>query len=116
MLSSGLYVPSANYTWVMSSVANGGAWDNVAVATVACNVTDTTSVYAIGTTYIGCTAYDTSGNVGTCSFSVRVANTHPPVLTCPNNTFYTLPLGDTFVNIAWTLPLPFDLAGIAPPT
>lgn len=45
----------------------------------------TGSFFAIGTTNVTCTARDDSGNSSSCSFSVTVNDTQPPVITCPAN-------------------------------
>jgi hypothetical protein len=41
------------------------------------------STFAIGTTTVGCTATDTTGNTGTGSFTVTVRDILPPVLSLP---------------------------------
>jgi hypothetical protein len=40
------------------------------------------STFALGTTSVTCSAVDTFGNVGTCSFNVRVEDREAPVLSC----------------------------------
>ena len=41
--------------------------------------------FPLGTTTVTCTATDASGNQGSCSFTVTVVDTTPPVITCPAN-------------------------------
>src|SRR6185436_10614223 len=43
------------------------------------------STFAVGTTPVSCTATDVAGNTGTCSFTVTVSDTQPPVASCPAN-------------------------------
>ncbi len=43
------------------------------------------SVFPFGTTTVNCSASDTSGNLGTGSFTVTVVDTNPPWLALPNN-------------------------------
>ena len=43
------------------------------------------SSFPLGTTTVTCTANDASGNQGSCSFTVTVVDTTPPVITCPAN-------------------------------
>ncbi len=42
-------------------------------------------VFPVGTTTVTCTAQDAAGNPATCSFTVTVQDTTPPVLICPSN-------------------------------
>lgn len=41
--------------------------------------------FPLGTTTVTCTATDASDNPGSCSFTVTVVDTTPPVITCPAN-------------------------------
>jgi hypothetical protein len=60
-----------------------GAIDNCPGATVAC-VPASGSFFTVGTSTVTCTPTDAAGNVGpTCSFTVTVNDTQPPVATCP---------------------------------
>ncbi|HEX5734650.1 MAG TPA: HYR domain-containing protein [Blastocatellia bacterium] len=43
------------------------------------------SSFPLGTTTVTCTATDASGNQASCSFTVTVIDTTPPVITCPAN-------------------------------
>ena len=45
------------------------------------------SLFPIGTTTVTCSATDLGGNRVECSFQVTVKDTHPPVLTCPKDSF-----------------------------
>ncbi|XP_071804899.1 uncharacterized protein [Asterias amurensis] len=70
------------------------------------------SVFFLGTEVVVYTAFDTSGNNGSCSFSVTVEdNEAPVVLSCPNgtvsNTDPTLPTA----NISWIEPEAMDNSG-----
>ncbi|MBI1850588.1 MAG: HYR domain-containing protein [Planctomycetes bacterium] len=43
------------------------------------------STFAIGTTTVNCTATDASSNASSCSFTVSIADTTAPAITCPAN-------------------------------
>jgi subtilisin-like proprotein convertase family protein len=43
------------------------------------------STFPVGTTTVTSTATDAAGNTATCTFTVRVNDTEPPVITCPTN-------------------------------
>jgi len=43
------------------------------------------SPFPVGTTTVVCIAVDKSGNKDTCSFAVRVRDTQPPTVVCPDN-------------------------------
>src|SRR5439155_870946 len=43
------------------------------------------SSFPKGTTTVHCTAADAAGHSSSCSFTVTVADTTPPSITCPNN-------------------------------
>jgi hypothetical protein len=72
---------------------SGGATVNYAAATATDNCDTVTptcnpasgSTFAKGTTTVTCTASDTSGNTGSCQFTVTVRDTTAPVVTCPAN-------------------------------
>jgi hypothetical protein len=44
------------------------------------------STFPIGETIVTCTAVDSSGNVGECTFTVTVVDITPPTISCPNDT------------------------------
>jgi Domain of unknown function DUF11/HYR domain/Calx-beta domain len=58
--------------------------DNCALASVVCSPASGTS-FPVGTTTVMCTASDSAGNTASCSFTVKVNDTQPPVFTngCP---------------------------------
>src|SRR5206468_1026625 len=60
------------------------ATDNCGTATVTCNPVSGSS-FALGPTTVNCSASDGHGNSATCSFTVTVNDTEPPVITCPAN-------------------------------
>ncbi|HVG18185.1 MAG TPA: HYR domain-containing protein, partial [Blastocatellia bacterium] len=43
------------------------------------------AAFPVGTTAVTCVATDASGNSSACSFTVSVADTQPPTITCPGN-------------------------------
>ena len=51
------------------------------------------SAFPKGTTTVTATATDASGNTATCSFTVTVVDTQPPVITCPPNQNVSVPIG-----------------------
>lgn len=55
--------------------------DNVSVVCVPASG----SAFPVGTTTVTCTANDGAGNSSNCSFTVRVNDNTPPVITCPSN-------------------------------
>jgi hypothetical protein len=55
------------------------ATDNCAVASIGCPASGST--FPLGTTPVSCSATDTAGNVSTCSSSVHVVDSTPPVIT-----------------------------------
>jgi hypothetical protein len=50
--------------------------------TVTCNPASG-STFSKGVTTVSCSATDTSNNTGSCTFTVTVTDTTPPVITCP---------------------------------
>lgn len=58
--------------------------DNCPGATVQCSP-PTGSRFPLGTTFVTCTAIDTSSNSAACVFSVIVVDSERPVITCPAN-------------------------------
>ncbi len=58
---------------------NVSATDNVAIASGPTCTPASGSLFPIGSTFVVCTATDTSGNVGGANFTVTVADTIPPV-------------------------------------
>lgn len=60
------------------------ASDNCPGLNVAC-MPASGSFFPKGSTTVQCTATDASGNTSTCSFTVTVVDTQPPVITCPAN-------------------------------
>jgi hypothetical protein len=67
---------------VVSFASN--AADNCPGATVAC-LPASGSFFPVGSTTVTCTAIDASLNTATCTFTVTVNDTQPPVATCPAN-------------------------------
>src|SRR5207247_6370042 len=60
------------------------ATDNCAVTNVAC-LPASGSTFALGNTIVTCTAWDSSGNHASCSFTIVVEDHEDPVLSCPAN-------------------------------
>lgn len=78
------------------------------------------SLFPLGSTTVVCTASDLSGNTGSASFSVKVADTTAPVVTAPANAFAeaTSPAGAavTFAAATATDAVTFLLAPVCAPT
>jgi hypothetical protein len=58
--------------------------DNCGDCTVAC-VPPSGSFFPVGDTTVTCTATDTAGNTGTCTFTVTVNDCEPPLPICPDD-------------------------------
>jgi hypothetical protein len=58
--------------------------DNCPGATVVCSPASGSS-FPVGTTTVTCTGKDAANNMSTCTFTVQVNDTQPPVITCPAN-------------------------------
>lgn len=78
------------------------ATDNSGIPSVVCSPASGT-LFGLGYSKVTCTATDTSGNVASCNFNVRVADLLPPVITCQTNlTISTSPNAATGVT-NWNL-------------
>lgn len=85
--------------------------DNCPGATATCSPLSG-STFLIGTTTVTCTAVDAVMNSATCSFTITVADTEPPAITCPADIVVTGTAtagscGFTAV-ITYTTPTPTD--------
>lgn len=60
------------------------ATDNCPGVTIVC-VPPSGTTFPVGATSVVCIATDAAGNADTCSFTVTVNETEPPVATCPSN-------------------------------
>ncbi len=56
--------------------------DNCPGTSVLCSPPSST-VFPVGATTVSCTATDSGGNTASCSFTVTVIDTQPPVISCP---------------------------------
>ncbi|HEY7543548.1 MAG TPA: SBBP repeat-containing protein, partial [Blastocatellia bacterium] len=56
--------------------------DNCPGATASCSP-PSGAVFPVGATTVTCTATDSSGGTASCSFTVTVTDTQPPVISCP---------------------------------
>ncbi len=78
---------------VLASDPNQCSKSGVAFASVATDICDASptvvctppsgSTFPVGVTTVNCVATDSSGNSNSCSFTVTVLETVPPVITCP---------------------------------
>jgi HYR domain len=74
--------PGANDPCGVVTYATPGGSDNCAIQSVVCSPASG-GCFPVGMTTVTCTATDTSGNHGSCSFKVTVSN--PCTITCPGN-------------------------------
>ncbi len=82
---------------------------DIAVIVTADPVVVPGAFFPSGTTTVTYTATDNSGNTSTCSFSITVVETVPPVLSaCPPLTIIDLPPGDCDTVVNWTPPTATD--------
>jgi hypothetical protein len=54
------------------------------------------------------TATDASGNTATCSFTVTVVDTQPPIITCPPNQSVSVPIGQPCGVVTYPAPTATD--------
>ena len=59
------------------------------------------SLYPVGTTTNTFLATDASGNTATCSYTVTVNDTQPPVITCPSNITVSNTVGQCSANVSF---------------
>ena len=59
--------------------------DNVAIETLSCSV-QSGFRFPVGETAVSCYAQDTSRNLQSCSFSIKIEDIENPVVQCPNDT------------------------------
>jgi len=60
-----------------------------------------TTLFPVGSTLVHCTAEDSLGDWATCSFTVTVQDTTPPVITCPSN--IVIVTCSTNVPVGWSV-------------
>lgn len=63
--------------------------------------------FPVGVSTVSYSASDASGNVGTCSFSVTVADNQPPTISCPTAVVTYSP-GACGAQVTWANPVPGD--------
>jgi Lectin C-type domain/HYR domain len=69
------------------------------------------SMFPIGTTNMGYSVVDNSGNTATCSFSVTVIDQSAPVLTCPSNVVVNVPIGSCSATVNYATVTATDNCG-----
>ncbi len=88
------------------------ASDNCSSATLTNSLTGTANAsgaYLIGQTIITYTAADAVGNTSTCSFTVNVQDSTPPVMPfCPSNISTNVPAGVCTATATWNTPFAND--------
>src|SRR6185295_10304040 len=94
------------------NAAAGACSSNVTFSVTAtdnCTVTNVTSVpasgfaFPVGVTTVTNTAQDKSGNSSQCTFTVRVNDTQPPVITCPANITVNAAAGACSSNVTFSV-------------
>ncbi|XP_033625680.1 serine-rich adhesin for platelets-like [Asterias rubens] len=73
--------------------------------------------FSQGTTTITYTATDAAFNSASCTFSITLTqevDTIPPVINCPEATSQSIPFGQSFAPVFWTIPTASDNSGVAP--
>jgi hypothetical protein len=82
------------------------------IVNVVCNPPSGAS-FAKGTTTVTCTATDSSNNTATCSFTMTLNDTTPPVITCPANLLTNTSQGSCSAAVSFTSPVVSDNCGNA---
>ncbi len=65
-------------------------------------------MFGTGTTTVTYLAIDDFNNTATCTFSITVPDSLPPVLTCPNNVVTSVFPDSCNAQVQWLSPQPFD--------
>ncbi|MEM9022589.1 MAG: HYR domain-containing protein, partial [Bacteroidota bacterium] len=103
---AGLCTALVNYT-------TPAGMDNCAVDTVMqINGLASGSAFPVGVTTNTFVVTDTSGNSDTCSFTITVTDTIPPVITCPANILVSNDSGDCSAVVMYPTPGATDNCGI----
>ncbi|XP_070549852.1 hyalin-like [Ptychodera flava] len=102
-------------TTAMVMFSGESATDNSGTTSpVTCNPASGT-VFSDGDTTVTCSATDASGNTGTCSFTVTVQDTTPPVVTCPADIIVANDDGETTAMVMFSGESATDNSGTPPP-
>ncbi|MBI3415850.1 MAG: HYR domain-containing protein, partial [Verrucomicrobia bacterium] len=95
-----------NYPAPIVSGGTGGV-------TVVCNPPSGAN-FPVGITTVNCTATDSVNATASCSFTVTVLDTQPPVITCPTPLFVPSDLGQCYASgVALGAPVVNDNCGVA---
>ncbi len=71
------------------------------------------ATFPVGTSTVVWRGTDASGNSTTCSFTVRITETTPPVITCPSNISVFNATGSCGANVIYSTPTATDNCGAA---
>ncbi|XP_033115250.1 hyalin-like [Anneissia japonica] len=82
--------------------------DNVDVSLSATCSRANGSSFSVGFTTVKCSAEDTAGNTGSCSFNVEVIDIEIPTVTCPNYVSQTAVQGQSTPSATWNEPIVTD--------
>jgi gliding motility-associated-like protein len=93
---------SALATWVAPTVLDNCSESQEIVVT---STHPSGAIFSVGPTVVQYTAEDEAGNTATCTFTVQVSETIPPVITgCPQDITIVLPLSSCDTVLTWTKP------------
>jgi len=81
--------------------------ENCTVTNLAC-VPPSGSTFVVGTASVTCTATDSSGNIGTCTFTVTVNDTTLPAFVCPGNMIIPVDAGTNGAVVNYATPVGTD--------
>src|SRR5258706_10634881 len=70
------------------------------------------SSFPVGTTTVTSTARDSSGNSGTCSFTVTVTDAVPPAITCSSNRVVSAAQGTCGSNVTFVVAATDNCPGV----
>ncbi|XP_033626669.1 uncharacterized protein LOC117289582 isoform X35 [Asterias rubens] len=70
------------------------------------------SLFIFGSHNISYTATDLAGNQAMCTFTITVVDRISPIVNCPADLTFTIPLGTSGRTVSWSLPTVTDNAGV----
>jgi hypothetical protein len=90
-------LPTAVVTWTVPV-----ATDNVGTTGSISGTKNPLDTFNVGDTTVTYSISDTSGNVGSCSFLVRIVDAENPAVTCPPDIVQATDPGQSYANVSWT--------------
>jgi hypothetical protein len=95
------------------SFVNPVATDNCGPVSVVCHPPAGTA-FPKGVTSVTCTATDAAGNAATCTFTVTVNDTEPPMIVCPANVVVNNDAGQCEAVVNYPVPVVSDICDASP--